>query len=124
MKLPRRNFLYLAAGAAALPMSSRFACAQTYPSRPVRMIVGRWVRHHRTPARAMDDGTARPAIHHREPAGREHQHCHRGGRAGARRRYTLLLLTSSGAINATLYDKLNYDLIRGKFIAEEVEKWA
>src|SRR6266568_4354242 len=40
MKLPRRNFLYLAAGAAALPAVSRIAWAQTYPSRPVRIVVG------------------------------------------------------------------------------------
>jgi tripartite-type tricarboxylate transporter receptor subunit TctC len=40
MKLPRRNFLHLAACAAALPAVSRFAFAQTYPSRPVRIIVG------------------------------------------------------------------------------------
>jgi len=39
MKLPRRNFLHLAAGAAALPAASRFAWAQAYPSRPVRVIV-------------------------------------------------------------------------------------
>jgi tripartite-type tricarboxylate transporter receptor subunit TctC len=39
MKLPRRNFLHLAAGAAALPAASRFACAQAYPSRPVSIIV-------------------------------------------------------------------------------------
>jgi tripartite-type tricarboxylate transporter receptor subunit TctC len=39
MKLPRRRFLHLAAGAAALPLVSRVAWAQTYPSRPVRMIV-------------------------------------------------------------------------------------
>jgi hypothetical protein len=39
MKLPRRNFLHLAAGAAALPGVSRFAWAQTYPARPVRIIV-------------------------------------------------------------------------------------
>jgi tripartite-type tricarboxylate transporter receptor subunit TctC len=39
MKLPRRNFLHLAAGAAALPVVPRFAWAQTYPSRPVRIIV-------------------------------------------------------------------------------------
>jgi len=38
MKLPRRRFLHLAAGAAALPAMSRLACAQTYPSRPVRII--------------------------------------------------------------------------------------
>jgi hypothetical protein len=40
MKLPRRQFLHLAAGAAALPAASRFAWAQTYPTRPVRIIVG------------------------------------------------------------------------------------
>ena len=40
MKLPRRNFLHLAACAAALPAVSRFACAQTYPARPVRIIPG------------------------------------------------------------------------------------
>jgi tripartite-type tricarboxylate transporter receptor subunit TctC len=40
MKLPRRNFLRLAAGAAALPAVSRIAWAQSYPSRPVRIIVG------------------------------------------------------------------------------------
>src|SRR5215813_10500452 len=39
MKLPRRNFLHLAAGAAALPAASRFAWAQAYPTRPVRRIV-------------------------------------------------------------------------------------
>ena len=39
MKLPRRNFFHLAAGAAALPAVSRVALAQTYPSRPVRLIV-------------------------------------------------------------------------------------
>src|SRR5262244_1520772 len=40
MKLPRQNFLHLAAGAAALPAVSHFAWAQAYPSRPVRIIVG------------------------------------------------------------------------------------
>ena len=39
MKLPRRQFLHLAAGAAALPVVSRFARAQSYPSRPITMIV-------------------------------------------------------------------------------------
>ena len=39
MKLPRRNFLHLAAGAATLPSMSRFAWAQAYPTRPVRIIV-------------------------------------------------------------------------------------
>ena len=40
MKLPRRNFLHLAAGGVAVPAVSRFAWAQTYPTRPVRIIVG------------------------------------------------------------------------------------
>jgi tripartite-type tricarboxylate transporter receptor subunit TctC len=40
MKLPRRTFLHLAAGAATLPAALRFAWAQTYPARPVRLIVG------------------------------------------------------------------------------------
>ena len=40
MKLPRRQFLHLAAGAAALPAISRFAFAQAYPTRPVRIVVG------------------------------------------------------------------------------------
>jgi tripartite-type tricarboxylate transporter receptor subunit TctC len=39
MKLPRRKFLHLAANAAALPVASRFAFAQAYPARPVRIIV-------------------------------------------------------------------------------------
>ena len=40
MKLPRQQFLHLAAGAAALPAVSRMARAQTYPTRPVRLVVG------------------------------------------------------------------------------------
>src|SRR6516164_5998262 len=40
MKLPRRNFLHLAAGAAALPAVPRLAWAQAYPTRPVRIVVG------------------------------------------------------------------------------------
>jgi hypothetical protein len=47
MKLPRRKFLHLAAGAAPLPAVSRFAFAQAYPARPVRIMVGlsRTTRH-------------------------------------------------------------------------------
>ena len=40
MELPRRKLLYLAAGAATMPLASRFARAQAYPTRPVRIIVG------------------------------------------------------------------------------------
>jgi len=52
MKLPRRNFLHLAAGAATLPAVSRFAWAQAYPTRPVRIIVGLLLAAHRTSSRA------------------------------------------------------------------------
>ena len=69
MKLPRRNFLHLAAGAAALPALSRIAWAQTYPARPVRLIVAiaacRRRRHPRAPDGTMAVGAARPAIHRR-----------------------------------------------------------
>ena len=89
MKLPRRQFLHLAAGAAALPAVSRVARAQTYPSRPVRIIVGfaacRRDRHPRAPDGSMAVGAARPAIRHREPAGRRRQYRHRSGRESARR---------------------------------------
>ena len=85
--LGRRQFLHLAAGAAALPAVSRIAWAQAYPSRPVRIIVGFAAggagRHRRAPDGSMAVRTARPAIRHREPAGRRHQYRHRGGRARA-----------------------------------------
>ena len=68
MKLPRRQFLHLAAGAAALPAVSRIAWAQAYPTRPVRMIVGfaagGAAGHRRAPYWSMVVGAARPAIHH------------------------------------------------------------
>ena len=48
MKLPRRNFLHLAAGAAALPVVSRFAWAQAYPARPVRILSGKLPEADRT----------------------------------------------------------------------------
>ena len=92
MKLPRRQFLHLAAGAAALPAVSRIAWAQAYPSRPVRidrrLCRRRRDRHPRAPDRSMAVGAARPAIRHREPAGRRRQYRHRGGRARARRTAT------------------------------------
>ena len=102
MKLPhRRQFLHLAAGAAALPAVSRIARAQAYPSRPVRIdrrFRGRRRdRHHCAPDRAMAIGAARPAIHRREPAGRQGQYRHRGGRTRAPDGYTLLLVISANA---------------------------
>jgi hypothetical protein len=67
MKLPRRTFLDLAAGAAALPVS--VAWAHAYPAQPVRMSLAlpwRRDRHNCTPDRSMAVGAARPSILHRE----------------------------------------------------------
>jgi tripartite-type tricarboxylate transporter receptor subunit TctC len=116
MKLPRRNFLHLAAGAAALPAVSRIAWAQAYPSRPVRMIVP-------FPAGQATDSIARLVgqslsermgqpfvIENRTGAGGNI------GTEGVVRAspdgYTLLLVGLPNAMNATLYKKLNYDFIR------------
>src|SRR5215470_16710539 len=113
MKLPRRNFLHLAAGAAALPVS-RMARAQAYPSRPVRFIVGF------APGGAADIMARLTGQWLSERLGQ--QFVNRPGAAGniateaAVRSppdgYTLLLANSVNAINATLYNKLNFNLIR------------
>ena len=83
MKLPRRRFLHLAAGVAALPTLSRIARAQAYPARPVRVIVGYAAGGVADLRRASDGsmavGAARPAIRHRESSGRGDQYRHRGG---------------------------------------------
>ena len=117
MKLPRRQFLHLAAGAAALPAVSRIAWAQAYPSRPVRidrrLCRRRLARHPRAPDGSMAVGAARPAIRHREPAGRWRQY--RAPRRSCARRRTATRSSWSSpanAINATLYDKLNFNFIR------------
>ena len=116
MKLPRRNFLHLAAGAAALPTVSRFAWAQAYPSRPVHLLagfgagsapdivarlIGQWLSERlgqqfiveNRPGAASNIATE--AVVNAPPDG-----------------YTLLVVTSVNAINATLYDKLSFNLIR------------
>jgi tripartite-type tricarboxylate transporter receptor subunit TctC len=116
MKLPRRNFLHLAAGAAALPAVSRLASAQAYPSRPVRIVVGL------APA-GTNDITARLmgqwlserlgqqfVIENRPGAGTNiaTEMVVRAPADG----YTLLLVGAYNAINATLYEKLNFNFIR------------
>jgi tripartite-type tricarboxylate transporter receptor subunit TctC len=116
MKLPRRHFLHLAAGAAALSAVSRMAWAQTYPTRPVRWIIG-------YPPGGSADITARLmgqwlserlgqtfVIESRPGAGTNiaTETVVRAPPDG----YTLLLVAPANAINATLYDRLSYDFIR------------
>jgi tripartite-type tricarboxylate transporter receptor subunit TctC len=116
MKLHRRQFLHLAAGAAALPAVSRYAWAQTYPTRPVRWIVpfppggttdilarlmGQWLSVRLGQPFIIDNragagsNIGTEAVVRAPPDG-----------------YTLLLVGPPSAINATLYDKLNFNFIR------------
>ena len=116
MKLPRRNFLHLAAGAAALPAVALIARAQTYPSRPVRIIVP-------FPAGQATDTIARlvgQSLSERlgQPFVIENR-TGAGGNIGTESvvratpdGYTLLLVGLSNAMNATLYKKLNFNFIR------------
>jgi tripartite-type tricarboxylate transporter receptor subunit TctC len=116
MKLLRRQFLHMAAGAAALPAVPRVAWSQTYPTRPVRWIVG-------FPPGGGTDITAR--LMGSWLSERLHQPFVIENRPGAAANiaaevvaksppdgYTLLLVGLFNAINATLYDKLNFDFIR------------
>jgi len=116
MKLPRRKFLHLAAGTAALPAVSRIARAQAYPARPVRIIVGF------APAGGTDIMARLIAQWLSERLGQQFVIENRPGagtnigteaavRAPADG-YTLLVATSVNAINATLYNKLNFNFIR------------
>jgi len=116
MKLPRRQFLHLAASAAALPAVSRIAWAQAYPARPVRWIVpappggpldivarlfGQW----------LSERLGQPFIVENRPGGGTNIATEMVARAPADG-YTLLSVVTAAAINATLYDKLNFNFIR------------
>ena len=85
MKLPRRQFLHLAAGAAALPAVSRIAWAQAYPTRPVRIIVGYAAGGAtdiiaRLMGQWLSERLGQPFVIENRP-GRWRQYRHRGGRA-------------------------------------------
>jgi tripartite-type tricarboxylate transporter receptor subunit TctC len=116
MKLRRRQFLHLAAGVAALPAVSRFACAQAYPSRSVHLIVpfgsagatditarliGQWLSERLGQQFVIENrpgaggNIATEAVVRAAPDG-----------------YTLLYVTTANASNATLYDKLNFNFVR------------
>jgi tripartite-type tricarboxylate transporter receptor subunit TctC len=116
MKFPRRKFLHLATGAAALPAVSRFARAQAYPSRPVRIIVG-------YPPGGSNDLYARLIAQWlSERLGQQFIVENRAGAGGnlgteaaskaAADGYTLVLAGSSNASNATLYTNLKFNFIR------------
>ncbi len=116
MKLPRRNFLHLAAGAATLPTISRIARAQAYPSRPVRLTV-------QVPAGGSPDIVARVIGQWlSERLGQQFVVENRPGASGnigteavvraPADGYSLLFAMSANAINATLYDNLRLSFIR------------
>jgi tripartite-type tricarboxylate transporter receptor subunit TctC len=116
MKLPRRNFLHLAAGAAALPAATRIAWAQAYPTRPVRMIVpfaagGPTDIIARLISQWLSERLAQQFIVENRPGAGSNIGTETVVRAPADG-YTLLLITSTNAINTTLYDKLNFNFAR------------
>jgi tripartite-type tricarboxylate transporter receptor subunit TctC len=116
MKLPRRNFLHLAAGAAALPALSRIARAQTYPMRPVRIIApfaagGNVDLTARMMGDLLSQRLGQPFIIENRPGAGTNIGTEAVVRAPADG-YTLLLVSPSAAINATLYEKLNFNFIR------------
>ena len=116
MKLPRRQFLHLAAGAAALPALARFAWAQTYPSRPVRLIVpiapaGATDILARLMGQWLSERLGQPFVIENRPGAGTNIGTEVVVRAPADG-YTLLLVSSDSAINATLYEKLSFNFIR------------
>ena len=116
MNLPRRKFLHLAAGAAALPFAPHVARAQVYPTRPVRLIVplapgGATDIVARLMGQWLSERLGQPFIIENRPGA--------GGNIGTdtvvKARpdgYTILMASTTNAINATLYDKLSFNFIR------------
>src|SRR5262245_43410025 len=116
MKLPRRRFMHLAAGAAALPVLSRIARAQSYPSRPVRIVVGF------APGGPNDINARLIGQWLSERLGQQVIIDNRPGASGniAMEQvvksppdgYTLTMIALSSAVNATLFDKLPFNFLR------------
>jgi tripartite-type tricarboxylate transporter receptor subunit TctC len=116
MKFPRRKFLHLAAGAAAVPVLSGLARAQAYPSRPIRLIIGY------TPGGSADltarlmgqwlsERLGQSFVVENRPGGGTNIATEAVVRAPPDG-YTFLLAAPANAINATLYDKLNFNFLR------------
>jgi tripartite-type tricarboxylate transporter receptor subunit TctC len=116
MKLPRRNFLHLAAGAAALSGVSRIAWAQTYPTRPVRWIVGYAAGGGndiaaRLMGQWLTERLGQPFVIENRPGANSNIGTEAVVRAPPDG-YTLLLVSAANAVNAALYDNLNFNFIR------------
>ncbi len=116
MKLPRRTFLHLAAGAAALPSVSRRARAQAYPTRSVRIIVGQAAGSGtdiaaRLLGQWLSERLGKSFVVENRPGAAGNMATEAVVRSPADG-YTLLLVNSSNTINATLYDKLSFVFLR------------
>jgi tripartite-type tricarboxylate transporter receptor subunit TctC len=116
MKLPRRQFLQRTAGAAALPFASRIARAQSYPTRPVRIIVGLAAGGTqdilaRLIGQWLSERLGQPFVAENRTGGGGNIAAEAVVRAPADG-YTLLTVGPSNAANATLYDKLSFNFIR------------
>jgi tripartite-type tricarboxylate transporter receptor subunit TctC len=116
MEFPRRRFLRLAAAAAALPAVPRLAGAQAYPSRPVRWIVGFAAGGPaeilaRLIGQFLSERLGQPFVIENRPGAGSNIATEAVVRAPADG-YTLLLVTTANAVNASLYDKLNYVFMR------------
>src|SRR5258708_5091192 len=115
MKPTRRQFLHLAPGPAALSSLPRIARAQSYPSRPVRIVVGFppggvTDLYARLIAQWLSERFSQPFVIENRPGAANNIATETVVRAPADG-YTLLMLNPTNAINATLYEKLNYNFI-------------
>src|SRR5262249_40306889 len=116
MKLPRRNFLHLVAGAAALPVISRAARAQAYPTRPVRLLVG-WPPGGaadvvgRLTGQLLSERLGQQFVIENRPSAGGNLAVEAALKA-APDGYTLLMIGSNNAWNVTLYDNLSFDFVR------------
>jgi tripartite-type tricarboxylate transporter receptor subunit TctC len=116
VKLPRRKFLYLAAGAATLPIASRMAKADHYPSRPVHVLVGFPPGggadiHARLIGQSLSERLGQQFVVENRPGASNNIATEAAVRSSPDG-YTLLWITSANAINAALYEKLNFDFRR------------